>query len=157
MTPQVQPAAITRPSSLNVFDSRRLGSFERSPIRTLSEDRLHVSLRLGPLVSESESRDQEGENLPDLPILSKAEGKKKMVKPQGRKRVARSPPQGVNVKKRRITKPPTPPHRKLLMDAIVAGGRGLSGVSRGMPKSSRIIPPMAKKGKDFHPPQPSLP
>ncbi|KAH0890900.1 hypothetical protein HID58_053329, partial [Brassica napus] len=108
-TPQVQPAAITRPSSLNVFDSGRLGSFERSPIRTLSEDRLHVSLRHGPL---------EGENLPDLPILSKAEGKKKMVKPQGRKRVARSPPQGVNVKKRRITKPPTPPHRKLLMDAI---------------------------------------
>lgn len=157
VTPQVQPAAITRPSSLNVFDSRRLGSFERSPIRTLSENILHVSLRLGPLVSESESGDQEGENLPDLPILSKAEGKKKMVKPQGRKRVARSPPQGVNVKKRRITKPPTPPHRKLLMDAIVAGGRGLSGVSRGMPKSSRIIPPMAKKGKDFYPPQPSLP
>ncbi|CAN6981500.1 unnamed protein product, partial [Brassica oleracea var. botrytis] len=61
VTPQVQPAAITRPSSLNVFDSGRLGSFERSPIRTLSEDRLHVSLRLGPLVSESESRDQEGE------------------------------------------------------------------------------------------------
>ncbi|KAL0787345.1 hypothetical protein Bca101_003591 [Brassica carinata] len=51
-TPQVQPGAITRPSSLNVFDSGRLGSFERSPIRTLSEDRLHVSLRHGPLVSE---------------------------------------------------------------------------------------------------------
>ena len=64
VTPQVRPAAITRPSSLNVFDSGRLGSFERSPIRTLSEDRLHVSLRLGPLVSESESGDQEGENLP---------------------------------------------------------------------------------------------
>ncbi|KAJ4916303.1 Uncharacterized protein Rs2_01853 [Raphanus sativus] len=38
----------------SVFNSNRLGPCERSPIRTLSEDRVHVSLRLGPLLPESE-------------------------------------------------------------------------------------------------------
>ncbi|KAG2298264.1 hypothetical protein Bca52824_034736 [Brassica carinata] len=40
-----QAGITTRPSCSNVFDSGRLGPCERSPIRTLSEDRIHVSLR----------------------------------------------------------------------------------------------------------------
>ncbi|KAH0861643.1 hypothetical protein HID58_089905, partial [Brassica napus] len=114
---------ITRPSSSTVFESGRLGPGDRSPIRTLSEDRIHVSLRLGSLGSETTS---EGTDISDLPDLSKAEGKKKLTKPQDRKRVARSPVQGVSLKKRRVTKSKESPRRKLMMDAIVAGGRGLS-------------------------------
>lgn len=148
---------ITRPSSSNVFDTGRLGPCDRSPIRTLSEDRIHVSLRLGTLFSDSDSGDWEVENQSDVPLLSKAEGKKKAEKTQGRKRITRSLVQSVTGKKRRVTKPPTPPRRKLLMDAITAGGRGLSGVSRGTPKPPKTVPPMVKQGKDFHPPQSSLP
>lgn len=148
---------ITRPSSSNVFDAGRLGPCDRSPIRTLSEDRIHVSLRLGTLISDSDSGDWELENQTDVPLLSKAEGKKKLEKAQGRKRSSRSLVQSVAGKKRRVTKPPTPPRRKLLMDAITAGGRGLSGVSRGTPKPPKIVPPTVKQRKDFHPPQSSLP
>ena len=153
---------VTRPSSSNLFDSGRLGPGERSPIRTLSEDRVHVSLRLGPLLADTE----EDTEL-DQPILSKAEGKKKVGEAQTRKRIARAPTQGVSVKKRRVSKTQNsprrssprrnPPRRKLMMDAIVAGGGGLSGVSRSTPRGSKIIPAMVKKGKDFHPLPKSLP
>ncbi|KAG5391475.1 hypothetical protein IGI04_021438 [Brassica rapa subsp. trilocularis] len=40
---------ITQSSSLNIFVFGRLGPCERSPIRTLSEDRVHVSLPVGLL------------------------------------------------------------------------------------------------------------
>ncbi|CAF2038742.1 unnamed protein product, partial [Brassica napus] len=40
--------SITRPSSSNIFETGRLGPSERSPIRTLSEDRIHVSFVLAP-------------------------------------------------------------------------------------------------------------
>ncbi|KAL0844493.1 hypothetical protein Bca101_017739 [Brassica carinata] len=118
------------------------------------KDRIHVSLRLGRLTSDSDSGDWELETQSDLPLLSKAEGKKKVEKSQSCKRGSRSQDQGVNVKKRRTAKPPTPPKQKLFMDAITAGSRGLSGVSRSTPKQRipKTIPPMVKKGKDFHPP-----
>ncbi|KAL0696931.1 hypothetical protein Bca4012_064111 [Brassica carinata] len=46
ITPIPPQAFITTcPSSSNVFESGRLGPCERSPIRTLSEDQIHVSLR----------------------------------------------------------------------------------------------------------------
>lgn len=51
---------------------------------------IHVSLRLGPIVSDSDSGDLELEQHADLPVLSKTEGKKKMVRAQGKKRIART-------------------------------------------------------------------
>lgn len=159
---------ITRPSSSNVFGSGRLGPGERSPIRTLSDDRIHVSLRLGPLLSDKEEEDAQQD---DLPLLSKAAGKRKADGEKPTKKTSRSLTQGVAVKRRRTTKAQNsprrasprknsprrnPPRRKLMADAIVAGG-GLSGVSRSTPKGPKIIPPIVKKGKDFHPPPPSLP
>ncbi|KAF2544550.1 hypothetical protein F2Q68_00029363 [Brassica cretica] len=82
---------VTRPSSSTLFDSGRLVPNDRSPIRTLSEDRVHVSLRLGPLALENE---EEEELLPELPPLSKADGKKKMGETQPVKRNAQCLAQG---------------------------------------------------------------
>ncbi|CAN7067084.1 unnamed protein product, partial [Brassica rapa subsp. trilocularis] len=118
-----QTLITTRPSSSNVFDSGRLGICERSPIRTLSEDRIHVSLRLGPLGSDSESGDPDGDSQSsDLPVLSKAEGKRVVDLPQAKRRATSS--QGTTGKRRRVTKTHESPRRKLLMDAIGAGTRG---------------------------------
>ncbi|KAJ4866662.1 zf-CCHC_4 domain-containing protein [Raphanus sativus] len=74
---------------------------DQSPIRTLSEDRRHVSLRLGPMLDSEETI------LEDIPLPRrigeaslagrKAQGKKKMNIPSStRKRAGRSPPQGVS-------------------------------------------------------------
>ncbi|KAH0904653.1 hypothetical protein HID58_044156 [Brassica napus] len=77
------------------------GIMERSPIRTLSEDRAHVSLRLGPLpVSAYPS---------PTPQALKAVGKKKKAavtkqKPPAIRRVLRSPVQGISLNKRRVIK-----------------------------------------------------
>lgn len=150
--------ASTRPSSSTVFDSGRLGPCERSPIRTLSEDRIHVSLRLGPLLSESESGEpDEDSQLSDLPILSKAEGKKIMDKPHTKKRTCLTGAQGINVKRRRVTKTHESPRRKLLMDAIGAGGRGKPKPQRKSTTVPTLLPATVKKGKDFHPPLKALP
>lgn len=64
----------TRPSSSKLLESGRLGPCDRSPIRTLSEDRVHVSLRLGPIVDAGE--EDSGDHL-TLAELSKAAGKRK--------------------------------------------------------------------------------
>ena len=72
---------------------------DRSPIRSLSEDRLHVSLRLGPLAPDTE-------NDMAFPSLNQAQTTNlPPTKPHTtRKRQVRSPTQGVSVKKRRVTK-----------------------------------------------------
>lgn len=71
---------ITRPSSSAFFEVNSLGPGDRSPIRTLSEDKVHVSLRLGPLFAED---DDEEENANDSLLLrkttSKADGKRILV------------------------------------------------------------------------------
>ncbi|KAF2531578.1 hypothetical protein F2Q70_00031007 [Brassica cretica] len=83
---------------------------DRAPIKTLSEDRVHVSLLLGPLLDSEE----EG-NLPCLTtdkaskapmVTDKQAGTSKVQKPSTnlRKRGPRSPGQAVEVKKRRVTK-----------------------------------------------------
>ncbi|KAG2278802.1 hypothetical protein Bca52824_061357 [Brassica carinata] len=123
----LQPLAlysITRPSSSNVFESGRLGPCERSPIRTLSEDRLHVSLRIGPLNGDGteESDDSAGLHLHDV-VSAKAAGKRIASTSLGMKRVARSPNQGIPLKRRRTTKVHSSPRRKLMLDAITTGGR----------------------------------
>ncbi|KAH0866737.1 hypothetical protein HID58_073759, partial [Brassica napus] len=114
--------AITRPSSSTIFETGRLGICERSPIRTLSEDRIHVSLRLGPLREDEEN---EEDNTFDLQLQqtlsSKAAGKKVATQTKDKKRPARNSPQGFPVKRRRTTKAHPSPRRKLMMDAITAG------------------------------------
>lgn len=95
----VHNLAITRPSSSIVFDSGRLGPGDRSPIRTLSEDRIHVSLRLGVLQSETESDDPTG-SIADLPTLSKAEGKRKIIRTQKNKRISSNQLDGAITKKK---------------------------------------------------------
>lgn len=151
----------TRPSSSNVFESGRLSICDRSPIRTLSEDRIHVSLRLGPLQSETESGETEDDShLSDLPLLSKADGKRVMTKTISKKRTGNVAGQNTTVKRRRVTKTHDSPRRKLLMDAIGAGGRGkakTSRTTRSTTAAPKVFPAMAKKGKDFRPPPPALP
>ncbi|KAF3496450.1 hypothetical protein DY000_02054522 [Brassica cretica] len=86
------------------------GFTERSPIRSLSEDRIHVSLRLGPVNNPEPNLNGTGMmalRSADVPkLVGNAEkGKGKASLPSGsKKRIVRSPTQGVNVKKRRITK-----------------------------------------------------
>lgn len=145
--------SITRPSCSTVFDSGRLGPCERSPIRTLSEDRIHVSLRLGPLI-QSEGDESDSQIL-ELNTLSKAAGKKKMVASQSRKRG--SPAQGTAVKRRRVTKAHPSPKRKLMMDAITTGGKVAPATNRRTAPACKIIPPVVKKKKDFHHVPASLP
>lgn len=156
----LQPLAlysITRPSSSNVFEYGRLGPCERSPIRTLSEDRLHVSLRIGPLNGDGteESDDSAGLHLHDV-VSAKAAGKRIASTSLGMKRVARSPNQGIPLKRRRTTKIHSSPRRKLMLDAITTGGR--RGKKTIAAKSTAaIIPAMVRKEKDFHPLQKPLP
>ncbi|KAF2552252.1 hypothetical protein F2Q68_00035025 [Brassica cretica] len=90
---------ITRPSNSNIFETGRLEPNERSPIRTLSEDRIHVSLRLGPLLSDTTDETEESGELPVHPALSsKAAGKREVRKQKGH-----SPLQGVSMKRRCLT------------------------------------------------------
>ncbi|KAG2311699.1 hypothetical protein Bca52824_023256 [Brassica carinata] len=94
---------ITRPLSSNVFDSGRLGPCERSPIKTLSEDRIYVSLCLGPLVSNTtdETDETDESKYPSFyPGLSaKAVGKR-----IAKRYTTHSPQQGIKMKRRRTTK-----------------------------------------------------
>ncbi|KAH0939101.1 hypothetical protein HID58_006562 [Brassica napus] len=100
-------AIITRPSSSNFLEDNRLRPCDRSPIRTLSEDRVHVSLRLGPLFSEEEKEDEDiGDDIPQMMerAPSKAEGKRIAGSTQDHKRALRNNSHGVAVKRRRVTK-----------------------------------------------------
>ncbi|KAH0908967.1 hypothetical protein HID58_032288 [Brassica napus] len=89
-------------SNMGTYDA----SQSRSPIRTLSEDRVHVSLRLGPLF-DLDSEEDASLNLPIATLKSKAPisaeaqaARGKGVKaPTTRKRGLRSPVQGLNIRK----------------------------------------------------------
>lgn len=151
--------AFTRPSSSNVFESGRLGPCERSPIRTLSEDRVHVSLRLGPLLSDTTEDDSESEERQHLKLqlLDKAAGKKVATSPNRKKRAAHNLGSGTKVKKRRTTKTANSPGKKLLMDAITAGSRANAKKKQAAITSTKPFPSTTRKGKDFHPPPKPLP
>ncbi|CAF2105456.1 unnamed protein product, partial [Brassica napus] len=85
-----------------------------SPIRSLSEDRLHVALRLGPVFSDPDEHSVPGNSQAPLRsarialIAAKAAGKKKVsslaTKTTSRKRGNQSPLPGISLKKRRVTK-----------------------------------------------------
>lgn len=127
-----------------------------SPIRTLSEDRRHVSLRLGPVPAESSPSEA-------LPIAStvkrssriaaaRLSGKRKMPTPPHSK-ITRSSTQGVAIKKRRITITHNSPRRKLIMQAE---GKKTGPSSKAVP-GSRVFPASTRKVTDFRSPQGSLP
>ncbi|KAG2313459.1 hypothetical protein Bca52824_025016 [Brassica carinata] len=149
---------ITRPSSSNVFGSGRVGRGDRSPIRTLSDDRVHVSLRLRPLLFDNEEEDRQQT---DLPSLSKAAGKRKADGQKTTKKTSRGLSQGVAVKRRRTTKGQNsprrasprqnsprrdPPRRKLMADAIVAGGALFKLFKNSELKNHFTVPPIGLAG-----------
>lgn len=118
-----------------------------SPIRTLSEDRAHVSLRLGAL--------------PPLPIhnspppsFSKAAGKQKAPRAPPRKRVQSSPVQGVSLTpRRRVTKAKGSPKRKIPATTKAKG----KAPAKGDRPATTLIPAITKKRADFRTAAPSLP
>ena len=118
--------------------------YERSPIRTLSEDRRHVSLRLGPLPESSQSDVPIQARLSGGPeIITRSVAKRKAGTSPQRKRINSSTPHGVSMKKRRVTKPQSSPKRKPR-----AGITPATTQQRGAPKT-KLIPAITKKQKDF--------
>ncbi|KAH0862332.1 hypothetical protein HID58_079543, partial [Brassica napus] len=119
------------PSSSKAPNMPEVGRFsdamDRSPIRSLSEDIIHVSLRLGPLNDQDPTGNEEIRASLDLQEVREQVGslggKGKNSKPASnltarppaaaKKRGARSPAQGVAVKKRRVTKTQSSSKRKL--------------------------------------------
>ncbi|KAL0740222.1 hypothetical protein Bca4012_081735 [Brassica carinata] len=150
--------AITRPSSSTIFVTGRLGPCERSSIRTLSEDRIHVSLRLGPVRDDVEDNEDDAFDLQlQHALSSKAAGKRIVSQSKDKKRSVRTSPQEAPVKKRRTTKAHPSPRRKLMLDAITTGGRAQSKKKQKATTAMTIIPPRVRKGTDFRPPKDSLP
>lgn len=126
---------------------------DQSPIRTLSEDRRHVSLRLGPMLDSEETI------LEDIPLPRrigeashagrKAQGKKKMNIPSSsRKRAGRSPPQGVSVKRRRTTKSQTSSKRRHI-PATAAEVNSEAGTSRAARPKANPATAATRRGADF--------
>lgn len=127
-----------------------------SPIRTLSEDRRHVSLRLGPIPAEPEVTI----SLPLEPppkrsgrLAAKASGKRKAPE-----KTNRSPLQGVGIKKRRVTKTHPSPKRRLALplDSTKPGTKTGKAAPRMAP-AAKVFPSSKKKVADFRPPQDPLP
>lgn len=147
----------TRSSEINYIASQ-----DRSPIRTLSEDRVHVSLRLGPLL---DSEDDGSLNLPVAALKAKSSkaqlAKEKntgrikgAVSPGSRKRLLRSPVQGLQQqKKRRVTKIQNSPKRRQTKEAGTSAAGNKSSRSAatlpGTQPRTTIIPATRKKGADF--------
>ena len=154
--------AVPSPRSGNLpSDPRNLGtttgtqydaSQDRSPIRTLSEDRVHVSLRLGPLFVSDEEESLNAQLNPIDPIprrVGPRAGRNEAVHTtSSRKRGPRSPTQGTTVKRRRVTKIQASPKRRPSKDT---GGKGAGqsiAVGTSQPRTS-LIPASKKKGTDF--------
>lgn len=117
---------------------------EGSPIRTLSEDRAHVSLRIGPLPPSTS---------PPPPVLSKAAGKQKATKAPPKKRIQKSPAKGLSVNRRRVTKTQNSPQRRTVVDPKAKGKAAATGAR----PSATLIPAISKKRADFRTAPPSLP
>ena len=126
-------------------------SQDRSPIRTLSEDRLHVSLRLGSL----REPDEPMESIPiakkrtmatnsSAPLLSsKVDGPSHTDRREGK-----SPVQAIGVKGRRVTKTQYSPRRKILQDATTSGKTDAT-VKSGQQPRMKLILATKKKITDF--------
>lgn len=126
------------------------GILDWSHIRSLSEDRLHVSLRLGPLHNSDSGKwiQQSSRDHDVSPSTGLNLGRGKMAAPPAaRKRILRSPTHGATRKKRRITKTKSSPRRKLMADAMKAGPKPKQS-GAGQPRMT-IIPASRRKGSDF--------
>ncbi|KAL0725272.1 hypothetical protein Bca4012_039871 [Brassica carinata] len=138
-----KPSSSRAPPSGTNLDA---GMLERSPIRTLSEDRAHVSLRLGPLPA--------CDSAPSPPLTLKSAGKRKSARATVVRKTPRSPAQGISLNKRHITKAINSPKRKLLPDPKIKK-KGKTKAT-GQP-SAVLIPATKKKKADFRSAPPSLP
>ncbi|CAN7116828.1 unnamed protein product, partial [Brassica rapa subsp. narinosa] len=101
-------------------------AMDRSPIRSLCEDRIHVSLRLGPLNDPAPAENEETRASQDLQEVreqvgslgGKGKNAKSSSHPstrslgESKKRGTRAPAQGVAIKKRRVSKTQCSPKRK---------------------------------------------
>ncbi|KAJ4901222.1 DUF4283 domain-containing protein [Raphanus sativus] len=113
------------------------GMLDRSPIRTLSEDRLHVSLRLGPLAFDSDGNTQQSSRDEASPLTGLILGKgKASAQPAARKRILRSPVQGATPKRRRVEKTENSPRRKLMGDAMKANTRAQTKTGEEQPRTT---------------------
>ncbi|KAL0747765.1 hypothetical protein Bca101_029767 [Brassica carinata] len=138
-------------SNMGIYDA----SQSRSPIRTHSEDKVHVSLGLGPLF-DLDSEEDASLNLPIATLKSKAPINAEAQAARGKgdkaptikKRSLRSPVQGLNMKKRRVTKTQNSPRRRNIKEAGTskAGTAVAAGATR--PRST-IVPRIKKKRTDF--------
>lgn len=123
-----------------------------SPIRTLSEDRRHVSLRLGPLPASSQSDIPIQSRLSDGPaIVTRSVARRKAGTSTEKKRYNASPLQGINLKKRRVTKTESSPKRRTHKEK-----QSTQTQQRGVPKP-KLIPAITKKQKDFRATPSALP
>ncbi|KAL0715866.1 hypothetical protein Bca4012_065188 [Brassica carinata] len=143
--PSRPSSSIPPPSDVHID----AGMLERSPIRTLSEDRAHVSLRLGPL-SDSELTDSP-------PMTLKSAGKRKVTKPArapSTRKTPRSPAQGISLNKRHIAKAQSSPKSKTAPNQ--AAKRKGKAKATGQP-SAVLIPGIKKKKGDFRAAPDTLP
>lgn len=132
-----------------------------SPIRTLSEDRRHVTLRLGPYPSTDSPENEQlalttKKQTPAAAAKAKAAGKKKVTKPATRKRVVKNPSQGTTSKRRKLTNVYGSPAKKLMAGAIAVGTQGAKPKVGTQPKP-KVFPSSSKGGPDFRPTPSSLP
>ncbi|KAL0867190.1 hypothetical protein Bca101_046308 [Brassica carinata] len=117
---------------------------ESSPIRSLSEDRRHVSLRLGPQPMDSRLESPIQNRLPEQPVIvTRSVAKKKEGKMPQKKKYTISPLNGVSMKKRRVTKTQNSPKRRTQAGNIAASSQ------RQRNPTTTIIPAITKKHKDF--------
>ncbi|XP_033133626.1 uncharacterized protein LOC103828963 isoform X1 [Brassica rapa] len=139
----VGPGTITRASGSRPPGDPGSPPGERSPIRTLSEDRRHVSLRLGP---QPLPLQYDSPSIPERPtIVTRSVANKKAGKLPQKKRYNLSPLQGISLKKRRVTKTQSSPKRR-----TQAGAPTPTTLARQQrPPKTNIIPGIKRKQKDF--------
>lgn len=123
------------------------GITDRSPIRTLSDHIIHVSLRLGP-VSEPDARDINATLTQSGDLLILGSQNDKGTTTNSKKRTVRSPVQGVTGKKRRVTKVQNSPRRRTTATARATKTAPLASSSRAHPRST-IIPATRRSGTNF--------
>lgn len=164
----------SKPSSSRIPASERLSLpalLSSSPIRTLSEDQLHVSLRLGglpesdpvedvpPMAAQKKRRGRPPSSAKSQ-VIPKAPPKAATKKPASNKRVNCTSIQGVSLKKRRVSKVQSSPCNRH------PGGSGTTAVlspnettdnTQDLPTPARLIPATSKHVVDFRTPPNALP
>ena len=156
----------SKPSGSRVPATERLSLPESpsSPIRTLSEDRIHVSLRLEGLPDQYPEEDapskapQQKKRLGRPPNASRTQTVPKPPtkavprKPTTRKRAPRSPLQGISLKKRRVSKIQNSPRSKHTRGSGAADAplpQEVTDNTQELPPTARIIQGISKWVVDF--------